>query len=115
MPEPFAFDSISWDRFGFGNDSTERAFFFCARVAQHCHKREDLLSELRPPLDLQMLRQDYVAPTPTEWDNLLTSAVDGDAATLDEILRLGFSDLSCPRCILIKPGDGDSRENWGGF
>eukprot|EP00435_Cladocopium_sp_Y103_P019377 s726_g4.t1 len=52
---------------------------------------QDLLSELRPPLDLQMLRQDYVAPTPMERENLFKSAENGDVAMLDEILSLGFA------------------------
>ena len=71
--------------------------FFVPRLAQH-DQREDLLSELRPPLDLQMLRLDYVAPTPTERQSLFTAAKNGDTAMLDEILSLGFSgDLSCSR------------------
>jgi len=47
---------------------------------------QDLLSELRPPLDLQMLRQDYVVATPMERESLLKSARDGDTAMLDELL-----------------------------
>ena len=83
-----------------------------ARLGQHDPQREDLLSELRPPLDLQMLRQDYVVATPMERESLLKSARDGDAAMLDELLNLGFSgDLSCFMLGIyqfpLHPGDGN--------
>ncbi|CAL1158483.1 unnamed protein product, partial [Cladocopium goreaui] len=83
---------------------------------------QDLLSELRPPLDLQMLRLDYVAPTPTERQSLFTAAKNGDTAMLDEILskpvdpnvfidwrqRLGWPDFTCtnPSCLQLASAGG---------